>query len=67
MHAVALAKACIGAKGKCKHRHASGYLFKKGRVASANAGDKRLTASGVAMSLATKGCGVFCCSKHSCN
>ncbi|MFO0884512.1 MAG: hypothetical protein U0894_10035 [Pirellulales bacterium] len=28
-------------------------------MASANAGDKRLTASGVAMSLATTGCGVF--------
>lgn len=57
--AVTLAKACIWAMAKGKPKHASGNLFRKGRMASANAGNKRLTASGVAMSLATTGCGVF--------
>lgn len=64
--AVALAKACIRAKGKRKPKHASGNLFRNGRMASANAGDKRLTASGVARESATTGCGVFCCSKQRC-
>lgn len=57
--AVTLAKACIWAMAKGKPKHASGNLFRKGRMASANAGNKRLTASGFAMSLATTGCGVF--------
>ena len=61
--AVALAKAFIRAKSKVRPKHASGNLFRKGRMASANAGDKRMTASGVAMRLATMGCGLFCCSK----
>ena len=62
--AVALAKAGIRVKAKGKQKHASGDLFRKGRVESADTGDNRLTASGVVRALLTMGCGIFCCSKQ---
>lgn len=62
--AVTLAKVCIRAKTKRKPKHASGDLFRKGRMASAKAVYKRVMASGVMMRLAMKGCGLFCCSKR---
>ena len=51
--AVALAKACIRAKSKRKIKHAIWNFLGIGRMASANVVDKRMTASGVAMGLAT--------------